>query len=1478
VSNPLSAARVATTGVARQGTTTNVQPEDPFGALDPHLPLALLPVRLETRFAEPGTDVLHVRVFPDDVHVDGHDPALTDAELALGQALWQAPADMLSAGETPPAPPPPPDGATGRRAQWSAMVRLLGGPRAAWVAHATEPQATAPATKAQAYATPPVARALPDRWLVRAYNAGTVIGEAWSAPVAANLALGPDPQAVPSASDGSDGLPVVDPGMKWLIDYPTALSVGMAVDVPLPQGTSSLDRVIAIGVRVGSPADGAGELANLLTAHRYTDGLGFLPAGSPTSNAPDARADADRNADPDVLWQQEFGPASDAGSAAPLLAGALGLPVAVLDGTAGAADPGDSHAAAMQTALWAATWGYYLGELLDTSGPSAVTIDAIRSHYLAFVRGRGTLPTLRVARQPYGVLPSRPLTNWNADGANTTVDGLAHLLSNVRPLWEYGVGVPLTASEGANFDDAFTTVMSTDAVARSYSVRSVMADRTFDPMIFTGVDPAPSHAVLDALVGGLLPGGRNPLILDVLSPISQPVRAPLVVDPTDPDPDATVSEAINALTTSNPTDVLTKALLLTPKVGGPATLLHTLLRRSLLLEYAAAGVGLTTATPLQVTGVEQGTTVARTAAAATTPAAVTEAVSFRAPAAASMLAGLSPDPGGGFTAVTSLSSAISSPVTAITGTLATGEWLWRNPTQFQPLRRNLDQTLNALHQLASLTAADLELLLPEALDLATHRFTAWAESLAAEKLSRLRQATPSGITLGGWGVVERLTRQARTSVATNLSEGAATGPLWETTRPGGFVLAPSTSQAATAAVLRAAHLAHGGDDDATCAVDLSSARARMAESLAQGIRAGQELGALLGYELERFLHERSADALIAPLRAYAPRWKASGTFVEGDPTTIVSPSAVVDGLALADDDPATVAQAVLPTGSSTSPALTSALSDGLAALQDHQHALADLLMAEAMHHTLSGNTTRASGALDAAHRGGMPPDAFDVLRTPRGGAALSARAGVVFGATAPTLAGGWPATPRGAADMPSAVWVASMLPPLSSVRIRVADASGAITDAPLPAAASIGPLDLVLDLPDVLRTRIELTLPAGSQLSNGRDPAWTPATVGLDELRTVASPLAEVLATRPLALTDLLPSSPTAPVADGRDVADLAARVSAARNGLQAALNALTAATAGAATPTGLDAARSALGTALWHGLVVQLPPTPGEDDVLQAVSSAASEIGRRLAAPTPAADATADDLVAALKGLLGSAQPALPLLSLDANTATSAAAGLAAGDLFLTATPELASDWLIDATGVRAGVGRLTAVVDGCEALAGPTGLNAGWRILDWPAAAGARWSATLDFAALSAAGPTSTSVLWCDPALKLTAGEAVCGLIVDEWVEVVPDPTAASSIAYQAQAPANRAPQAILLGLVPEVASGWTVDGVASIALDAVDLAAVRCVDAEHAAWTGRMLPAVLLPDGDAADVIAAPPLPLLQIDAGVLAAARLQVKELG
>src|SRR4029453_5179197 len=55
------------------------------------VPLALLPVRLETRFfpQADGSRELRVRVYPDKVHIDAHDPALTPEERAWGERFWE---------------------------------------------------------------------------------------------------------------------------------------------------------------------------------------------------------------------------------------------------------------------------------------------------------------------------------------------------------------------------------------------------------------------------------------------------------------------------------------------------------------------------------------------------------------------------------------------------------------------------------------------------------------------------------------------------------------------------------------------------------------------------------------------------------------------------------------------------------------------------------------------------------------------------------------------------------------------------------------------------------------------------------------------------------------------------------------------------------------------------------------------------------------------------------------------------------------------------------------------------------------------------------------------------------------------------------------------------------------------------------------------------------------------------------------------
>ena len=61
-------------------------PDAVIGTLDTGVPMALLPVRIETRFN--GPTQLQLRIYPDQVHIHSHIDAVTEAEAALARTYW----------------------------------------------------------------------------------------------------------------------------------------------------------------------------------------------------------------------------------------------------------------------------------------------------------------------------------------------------------------------------------------------------------------------------------------------------------------------------------------------------------------------------------------------------------------------------------------------------------------------------------------------------------------------------------------------------------------------------------------------------------------------------------------------------------------------------------------------------------------------------------------------------------------------------------------------------------------------------------------------------------------------------------------------------------------------------------------------------------------------------------------------------------------------------------------------------------------------------------------------------------------------------------------------------------------------------------------------------------------------------------------------------------------------------------------------
>ncbi len=1359
-------------------------PSTLVASLDGAQPIALLPMRLETRYvvAVPGQPArLRIRIYPDDIHTIDHEPTPTAAELQAGMACWSA---RFAHDED--------EAARILRDLTSAYGRG----RATWLLRVLTPINPIPAPGVQdAPQFPPAetidtlakstrAVLLPERFCAIGYAAGRrEVFRVWGSTIPDELVLSPDWLATddPQALLGGD--------RAWMVDFDAAVAKGMAIEVtqaqiaapapgiafaaPFNLATGTLERLVVVGFEwTKSAADSAADFTDLLAAHRDSTGLGFAALGTPTNNTEAAPAGYSPSAEKDAPAAPPPGTSPEDQDALQLLTWAFGIAPAALpaDNIENAHLTDQRTSLHMMNALWRGTFGDYLLQMWNpfvngTGVLGTSTLYALRRYATSYVRPTGALPILRTNKQPYGLLPL--VGKRFVQGAGSAVEAaLGKVLGVLRPMWELArANVPLLVDGDIDKAKSIlqTAPWSQTAFYRDKDDKALcMAATPFSSVQGSGRNP-----VIQNVLTALGPwkyydvhiGACNDFLPDPPYSAGYLAGVPWVLaNAKDPTKEASDDAALD----HNYLDDIAKASIQAPAAGKG------------LLDRYQAGPALLQALAAYSVQKEQGDAVDRFVVVS---GAASQILSRATPTMPYVEAVLENE--AMFTVQTPKELA-SVTIPALTGRATLGEHVANSLTAQMPQAtkspawRAADGLFNAfgtvrvqtrdlgavklsLDFLKTRTVGELNIAFRSTLDAFSYRLDAWITARANRRLEQLRAAKPTGLYIGAYAWVENLKADVRPD-----SEG--------------YLLAPSQGQAATAAILRSGFMAN--HEQGAFDIALDSKRTRRALDILQGLTRDQPLAALYGYRIERGLRDAQLGKFIWPLRLAYP-WRPGSAPASSDPTEAIGARDVVDGTALLADWEAApgnvVAKLAASLGSMNPPAPGPSLAeqgviDGIVAdALDLADSVSDLLLAEGAHQIVQGNPVRAAAAMAVADKQSLPIET-QVDRTPRGGASYTQRIAVLC----PAPSDAWPDDRRARAEPAVNAWVASMLGAPQRYRFvarvhRSDGAGGESIDAePIVATAAdlgVSPLSAVLLAEGVAAARFAGRAETGfrsivaaaliARLADGAnvtgldiDPAADQAdALGLASFEAIAQTVKALLdkarfATRKdLVHVDDKIEATQPPMGEysGVDVGEVVGRADALVEEFDIASAALLASVGADALLAALDAFTDLLPQASWPAQVFAIDAASADPlqrdsraaDALAALAPVLAAMHDALHADPPllpgqvaANDAQrVQDALARLKRLFGKDFPVLPRFALGPYTAEFNAS-LADQGVLTAGDPWRINGWLTQMGRVREGADRLTACISAHEALCAPLGAG-DLKIVQFPHGDQQAWAA---------------------------------------------------------------------------------------------------------------------------------------------------------
>ncbi len=770
-----------------------------LSTLPTELPLLLLPLRLETSFE--GRH-LRIRAYPDQIHVDSFDPRLTEDEAAAGRAYLNARAAV-----------PPPEDA------FADLETTLGPIRARLVADRAD---SGGATALQAESDGglnrrPVARGLPTKLIAHGIAGGREF-----------TAEGREiPSEVPVApAEGDTAGPGGGGPLDWMVDFEKAEAIGLALTLELDADAArwGLDWLYVFGV----DASHGGErvFADLIHAHAGSDGAATMDPLTPTKGSPqESPVWRGQRAQPDGYLR---------------LVRDLGLQGDLPLSRPPRADPG-----ALVRNLAVIVWEAALRPtLLQLYGAGSDTLARTREVFVERIHPFGPYPTLQIGDQPYATAPVAAADTGGRGRGDTLLGRLGDAIRAAMPAVVEGAVISRARAGDATVYHRMVDTLLRHPIGQHWRLRTLTVAEAYLTSLARAAGSSEAIEAAQALMAALTQGRQ--LLRELAIPV---------------DGDARVHTTFGDLAT--------------PSVCGPLVATGAHEDRT---DRQLADPGLRKLASMEGFWTER---VAGTSAGDTPyyegeePGAEPLLRLFTENAVLQVLGDLAVAEGlatgrdaelvadgileGGVATIPSegwhLRSRLAARVEAETaeGSLADIATRFRPTTpEGRDRHADLPELLAAIREVNDSTAGGTHAAFAALLDSLATRADVWLVAEAEAALEAERRAGRSGVTLGGWSVLEEVR--------------PAPSPM-----PTRHVTAPSLELSTTLGLIERARrgLAASGIDGAIRA-ELSAPRVSEAREILDLLRQGRAIDAALSRRVADKLNAAGRGALMEPIVSALP--------------------------------------------------------------------------------------------------------------------------------------------------------------------------------------------------------------------------------------------------------------------------------------------------------------------------------------------------------------------------------------------------------------------------------------------------------------------------------------------------------------------------------------------------------------------------------------------------------------------------------